>query len=200
MNYDNFINKYWKYYLTLENKFIETINYVELDELNFETFSNNYAMLLQAIGSEINNTFKELCVYENDENKGIKDFSKFIKDSFPELASLEIIVIGYDITFSPFESWRNGNFNNSPKWWSAYNKIKHSRIASYNEASLKNVLYALGALMLIEIITIKAISIKNVDVPDAPVIPSSLFSIKNWKFKYVLKFPNLDSWITLTDE
>ena len=45
------MNKYWRYYLLLEKKFIDTLNYVELDEKNFSTYSVEYAHQLLAIGS-----------------------------------------------------------------------------------------------------------------------------------------------------
>ena len=44
---------YWRYYRLLENKFLEASNYVEISKDNFFTYSNEYAMLLQSIGAEL---------------------------------------------------------------------------------------------------------------------------------------------------
>jgi hypothetical protein len=38
--------------------------------------------------------------------------------------------------------------NNPPKWWTAYNKIKHHRDAEYDQANLKNALNAVGGLFV----------------------------------------------------
>ena len=37
----------------LENRFLISADYVELECDNFDTFSNEYALLLQSIGSEL---------------------------------------------------------------------------------------------------------------------------------------------------
>lgn len=53
MNREELTNKCWKYYLMLEERVIHTEKYVEICEENKNTFSIEYAMLLQAIGVEI---------------------------------------------------------------------------------------------------------------------------------------------------
>lgn len=58
MTRKEFLQHYWCYYLVLEEKFRNTLNYVELDQDNERTFSNEYALLLQAIGAELDNFLK----------------------------------------------------------------------------------------------------------------------------------------------
>ena len=55
---------YWRYYGMLEDKFLATVNYVELNQANFQSFSNEYALLLQAIGAELDNFFKVYCGFD----------------------------------------------------------------------------------------------------------------------------------------
>ena len=81
------------------------INYVEISESNFNTYSNTYTMLLQTIGSEMNVVFKELCCFDKSDKKSIKDFSNKILSHYPEIRNQEIEAMGYGITFKPFESW-----------------------------------------------------------------------------------------------
>ena len=45
----------------LEKHFIESIEFVELHEDNFDAFPNGYALLIQAIEAELDTVFKELC-------------------------------------------------------------------------------------------------------------------------------------------
>ena len=49
----DFIKNYWNYYLSLENRMLQTSSYVAIDLANSETFSNEYAILVQAIGGEL---------------------------------------------------------------------------------------------------------------------------------------------------
>lgn len=57
MTRKEFLQHYWRYYLVLEEKFKNTLNYIELDWQNAGTFSNEYALLLQSIGAELDNFF-----------------------------------------------------------------------------------------------------------------------------------------------
>lgn len=64
-----FMCKYQTYYLMLENRFIHTTQYVELDEHNYGTFSNEYALLIQAIGAELDSFFKEYCEFDPSDKR-----------------------------------------------------------------------------------------------------------------------------------
>ena len=44
MTRKEFLQHYWRYYLVLEEKFKNTLNYIELDWQNAGTFSNEYAL------------------------------------------------------------------------------------------------------------------------------------------------------------
>lgn len=61
MNRKELSQNHWKYYLMLEKRFVESIEFVELHEDNFDAFSNGYALLIQAIGAELDTVFKEFC-------------------------------------------------------------------------------------------------------------------------------------------
>lgn len=194
MKYDEFIRTYWQYYISLENKFIDTLNYVELSEDNFNTYSNTYIMLLQAIGSEMNALFKELCHFEKSENKNISDFAEGILAEFPEIVNCKINVIGYDISFQPFKEWNVDKPGRSLEWWKAYNNIKHNRIGFAKDASLRNVLYSLGALMLLNMKLCKDIY-QTEHKRDNPKKSSSLFYIEGWEIEYV-SLADLEATIT----
>lgn len=66
MTRDELLNKYWKYYLLLEKEFIFTLDYAELNQANFNTFSNRYAVLIQSVGAELDNFFKVFCGLTSD--------------------------------------------------------------------------------------------------------------------------------------
>ena len=60
------MKNYWRYYILLEKKFIGTLNYVELAEENFSTYSVEYARQLLAVGSELDTFFKIYCGFSLD--------------------------------------------------------------------------------------------------------------------------------------
>ena len=64
MDREAFLRDYWAYYIMLEDKFIHTLNYVELSEDNFNTHSNEYAALMQMIGGELDSFFKIYCGFD----------------------------------------------------------------------------------------------------------------------------------------
>lgn len=53
MNRTEFMQNYWRYYLMLEKKFVNTLTYVELSAQNYDTYSDEFAHLLQAIVAEL---------------------------------------------------------------------------------------------------------------------------------------------------
>ena len=80
MNRKELSQNHWKYYLMLEKRFVESIEFVELHEDNFDAFSNGYALLIQAIGAELDTVFKyngskngcRLCTVYFDQHTGYK--------------------------------------------------------------------------------------------------------------------------------
>ena len=62
MNRKELSQNHWKYYLMLEKRFVESIEFVELHEDNFDAFSNGYALLIQAIGAELDTVFKSFAI------------------------------------------------------------------------------------------------------------------------------------------
>ena len=185
MTREEFLSKYWRYYLMLEKKFIVSINYVELDKKNYSTFSIEYAHLLQAICGELDTFFKQYCDFDFDDSnkKGIKDYAKKILNDYPEITKKVIVVSNRDIEFIPFENWNQENAGESLKWWQEYNNVKHKRIQHMEEASLENVLYSLGALFLLEMKYLKNIAdgTQDIDIPDEE---TSIFYLKDWVYRY----------------
>ena len=184
MNRDEFTKSYWRFYILLENKFIGTLNYVELTKDNFKTYSIEYAHQLLAIGSELDTFFKIYCEFNPNDPKKMSNYKKNILKSYPEIMSQEITVFNTEIKLIPYE-----NFDQfAPKhrkdilqWWIAYNSVKHNRQKQLNQASLGNVINALSALYLIEMKYLQIIT-KETEETDEPDIKSEIFQLENWEF------------------
>lgn len=182
---DQFATGYWKYYLQLEKRMEETQQFVEYDEANFKSFSSTYLMLLQTVCSEIDVVGKEIAghfnsafISEKDNKKTINRWWYEIQDQIPDInRSVEfaekIVVRPWDkfrtaksITYRNSGTIEVVNYNlqkktdgiaySTPKWWNAYNKVKHQRLASdvdgvnYKKANLQNLVNAFAALFLLE--------------------------------------------------
>lgn len=76
----------------LEKRFIESMEYVELHQDNYNTFSNGYALLLQAIGAELDTVFKEFCGFNTSDRKTIADYAQYILTNKPDIINQKNII------------------------------------------------------------------------------------------------------------
>ncbi len=184
MQRDDFIRNYWNYYIALENRFLQTADYVAIDSDNEDTFSNEYAILMQAIGGELDSFCKEYCGFQPMDCKNIKDYAVFILYDYPGIITQSISVLETQIKITPFSGWNVNQAKQSLFWWLAYDEIKHSRYVNKKVASQKNVMNLLGALYLMEIKYLKRIT-DGTNQPDFPDTQSRLFSLDNWTYHYI---------------
>ena len=92
MTRKEFLQHYWCYYLVLEEKFKNTLNYVELNWQNAATFSNEYALLLQSIGAELDNFFKLYCGFAPEDRKNIKDYCTFVLNDYSDIVNRKVLI------------------------------------------------------------------------------------------------------------
>lgn len=179
----------------LEKRFIESIEYVELNTKNYSTFSNGYALLIQSIGAELDTLFKEFCGYITSDRKNITDYSQYILNNYPDIINIKIHILEYDIEIQPFQNWNITQPSQSLKWWDAFTKIKHNRYDQIEKAKLENTLNILGALYLMEMMYLQKIT-QNTSELDVFDESSSLFTLKNWSSKAV---PNNEVFNVLSE-
>ena len=184
MNRMELTRKYWKYYLMLEKRFIESSEYVEFHKDNFEVFSNGYALLLEAIGAELDTVFKEFCGFNMDERKTIADYAQFVLSNNSDIVNIKIDLREYDIEIQPFKDWNTQQPAQTLFWWSAFTDIKHNRYDNKTKANLENVLNILGSLYLIEMLFLKKVTSNTTEL-DVFDESSNLFTLKNWTTKSI---------------
>lgn len=150
----------WQNYKISEISVIDYLSYVPWDELHFGVWSDRLASILIDIGSKVDSSFRntldskflDTClnikdVREKDiKNVNINDFAK-IYNSYYGLSEKEIRFLSSPI-LSLIKPWENWTESSSPSWWQAYNQVKHDRFKHTMEATLQNVIKALGALFL----------------------------------------------------
>ncbi len=158
MNRDEFFNVYWKCYRLLERDLVQTDDYVSIDKDNYNTFSNQYLKLFITICSEIDSIAETLCREINNNNKppyGIKNKLVMLINEDSNLINYKVHTkYPYNIkNITPMIKFSEDSMSD---WWNAYNDIKHRRYETndagrynYTKANLKNVLYAMAALYIL---------------------------------------------------
>jgi hypothetical protein len=179
---EDFLNDYWSYYLHMEKKVLHALDYVELSESNFSTYSKEFASLIEMIGAELDCFFKIYCEFQPSSKKNISDYCNYILNDDSGTTSYKIIVRSKQISFIPFEKWDKDQAGKSLSWWIAYNNLKHSRVLNFKDASLENCLNILAALFLLEMQYLRRI-VGNEDM-DMPDKESELFYIYQWNPKW----------------
>ena len=182
MTREEFLDNYWRFYLILEDRFMNTVRYVELCENNYRTHSMEFVSLLREFGSELDVIMKVLCEFDLSERKNIADYARILLVRFPEIREQKIV--GKRITIQPYKDWTSENASASLEWWQAYNDIKHGRVLNYEKANLKNVFYSLGALFILGNYLLMKIAREHSDI-DIPDKESSLFRMIDWETDFI---------------
>lgn len=75
------------YYLTLENDFINTLRYVELDEVNFKAYLIEFTKQYQSICSEIDVLCKEFCHLIDSVNsvENMREYTEILLNTYSEI-------------------------------------------------------------------------------------------------------------------
>ncbi len=178
MSRDEFIKNYWRYYLALEEHVQKIEKYVDFTEDNYNTYSVEFISCLIEIGSEVDVVMKNICGFSGTERKNMSDYATYILGEYQDIKTQEIRVRG--MVIKPFEKWTTDMPADSLEWWNAYNGVKHGRNINYQLANLKNVIYSLAGLFLLEMYRIKELAVSE-DEPDIPEKKSELFEVPLWE-------------------
>ena len=138
---------HWNYFLALENDLEKVARYIEFNNDNFAVYSIELAHLLLASASEVDVVAKEICQLLGDNPENINGYRTTITSTLPGFVEEEISISRYGLTFKPWSNWKS-NENQNPLWWRSYNHVKHERNLYFSDANLKNVLNALGGLLI----------------------------------------------------
>ena len=186
---DDFDINYWRYFLSLEEEFINIETVIPIDDINNKTFSVNYMKIYFSICSEIDVLLKSFIEYNNwykftQKNGDFGKYKNIINQNIPTFSN-EIIVFSEKKEIKPFDNWK---LNKKPIWWESYNDIKHNRtlmkngLENYKMANQENILNAFCALYQIEMYFYRSIIDKNnfKGKLRMPVPQSRKLRIKNW--------------------
>ena len=141
---------HWNYVLALDSDLEKLSRFVEFTEANLGVYSIELAHILFAAASEVDVIAKLLCklVEPTAPRTNMDQYRRVLAHALPDVSSTRVFVPRYGLEFSPWEAWAS---DTNPAWWRSYNNVKHQRDAHFSEATLKNALNALGALLIVAI-------------------------------------------------
>lgn len=198
MTTQEFEKTYWKYYLNLENDFLDTEKYVAIDANNKNAFSIEYMKILQMVCSEVDVVAKSFCKEIDASFKGdkINQYCKKITMEYADFSKDSVHFLLGNIDMTPWSGWtfveKNTNdgkkkiYSNNPLWWKNHNEIKHNRTSfkggkqNYKKANQNNVINALSALFQMEMYYYNRLADNENIREKTPLPKSSLFSIQRW--------------------
>lgn len=139
---------HWNYLLALDRDMESVSRYIEFAEPNFSAYSIELAHLLFAASSEVDVVAKLVCAQLDPAapRGNIDQYRAVLVRHLPPLPNTPVHVPRYGLVFRPWDNWASGR---NPAWWRSYNNVKHERDQYFHEATLKNALNALGALLLL---------------------------------------------------
>jgi hypothetical protein len=138
----------------VQERFLECMRYVDVFSENSETFSYEFASILRDCGSVFSSVLDAMIKgssFSTKSKTNINDYKSFLEaqDDTVHLYSVHFrsrFPYGLILPLYSFKNDRN------PKWWLAYNKVKHSEYDAYQVGNLGNATTALASLIILETI------------------------------------------------
>lgn len=144
-------------YLAIFARFRESLRYVDLDPRNGSTFSYEYASILRDSGSAFGAFCEELVLSRPDSKPRpsrptVGDFYRLLisYDTDLPFSFTDVPQLGHAGRLQPFLRW---TANQSPSWWEAHNKAKHT-----NNAYLGCLGYATNAVAALNVLLCKLLN------------------------------------------
>ena len=143
------IEPHWNYLLALDSDLAHLSRYIEFDGRNFDCFSLEIARILLAGAAECDVVAKQLCevVEPGCGADNVNSYREIIVRHLPQLMAFEVIISRYGLSLLPWDEWQQPT--GVPLWWTANNRVKHERHVHFHQATLNNVLNAVGGLFVL---------------------------------------------------
>jgi len=161
----------WAVYDDMEKSFLTFLDYVPLTYDHSKVYSHKLLQLILQIGAYVDTSFKEMATCSSfDGNVKCETIRKkcakgetvnidLAREAFEPIYRLSarfVVVKSPEYSarviverWAPFAEFKSGR---SPKWWRAYNAVKHDWLANLKEANIRNTLHALASAFLLNVV------------------------------------------------
>jgi hypothetical protein len=144
-------DSYWNYFLKLESDFHAAARYIGCSKTNDNTCSIEFAQQIVCINTECEALLKKICKVIDPKSSAVNmgHYKRTMLIKFPKIHEASVRVARFHRTVQPFAEWNAAG--GRIEWWNAFQDIKHQRGKNFEKANLKNTLYALSALFILEL-------------------------------------------------
>jgi hypothetical protein len=140
-----------KRYQLTEERIIAATQYVALDQKNANTFSLEFASLLRDSASTFSSVM-DILTRKTSTKKSrhyFKDYRKFLVGEVTNIHTRSVTVNDlFPMIIIPYSAFSDP-IGGIPRWWTAYNNIKHREVTLHRDGNLANSFTALAALAII---------------------------------------------------
>ena len=129
---------------------MDTFQYVEPCEVNIHVHSTQFAKILLSAASETDTVLKRLCSTMDDSSvarceQGYRN--ELVLRHGLAFSDAKVRTMRYGLEIRPWQNW-SVHDPKTPRWWTAYNKVKHHLDTNYRDANLRNAFRALSGLFV----------------------------------------------------
>lgn len=142
-------NLHWQQYIALEEDLVRIARFIEVHDDNMFTYSIELARLLLASCSQVEIVGKSIASLVGKKAKNIRSIMEVLTESDPSLVHATVTIPRYSQETQPWKAWENSE---APAWWDAYNISKHDEEDALKQASLRNCIDAIAALLLLTLV------------------------------------------------
>lgn len=140
---------HWRYLQALDDDLHQLSRFVEPSQANFATYSIELARMLMIATQECDVLLKAICRnLGHDKANKEPHYRKIIPELLPSFSTTRIYIQPFNYTLVPFVSWQT---DDTPRWWTANNKVKHHRQDHFERANVENVLHAIAGLLTVNL-------------------------------------------------
>lgn len=149
---------HWDYFLSLDSDLNDISKFIEIHSDNFNTYSIQLARIYLSACSEVDVIAKLLCeALHPGQLKKIRgkrpfpnmtDYRQVISANCPKFHKMSVDLPRYGFSVIPWLEFKN---ENTPRWWTEYNQVKHNRDSFFHKANLLNTIEAIASLFVMAV-------------------------------------------------
>ncbi|MBQ9001085.1 MAG: hypothetical protein IJ087_04450 [Eggerthellaceae bacterium] len=186
-----FIECHWNSYLLRERKFLELCSCVALRPKNMVTCSDEIIDQLMLVCSHFESLVRDIYGLTGN-GANIGDFLASMQNDQAFDMNRKVWLLEGDGVPDRFPLKGCGP-QAKPLWWDAHNHVKHQRASCYEEGAFENLLDALAALYLCNMVYVKKVGdywLQQLgdntldEVRDVPNDISQLFELEGWSTRH----------------
>jgi hypothetical protein len=126
----------------LEKQLVDCMEYLPFIDENSQAISPKFVPIIIDACGLIDFVFYEISADKSTEHFNLKKYSKIHESRLCLQTNATLFLASPIRLLQPYKEWTK----EQPKWWAAYNSLKHDRLNNFHFATFTNAVQALAAL------------------------------------------------------